>query len=518
MKCLFVKNKKKLIISFSLIFFLMILLFFFYQDEKEKKPLEQKETSPRVEDISSFKGKESKIISFGRIEAEEEAVIFSETSGILKRVLPLIGERVSSGQILAEFDNKESQIRLDQSKALLMAQEARLNELYAGNLDELINIRRSAVAVAKSSLNRIKEQTEEAVLSAKKAYLNNDIRAYLNNPEKFIVESSLTPPTITGIYNGEKEGDYIVSIYKSKSQTGYSFRYKDPLGREGFGIVSSNTPQVFGEDGLYIQFPENFEDDFGMEWIIPIPNNRSTTYLTFKNAYQNVINEKDPSIMQAKENLRQREEELSLALSGTREEQIMAQRAQVMQARSSYEMSLTSLEKQVVRAPFEGIISSISSKENDFLMTGQEIIRIFGGNSYKIKVGISPEKANAISLGDRAVIDDKYQGEVFAVLNSINPKTGQSEAWIRINEEEKSPIVGKYAKVEIFSKQDRESVFIPLSSLGVNGKEKFIFTYENGEIKRIPVVTGEIEGDRILIIRGVEEISNIILNPSYLNF
>lgn len=511
MKKIFKKNKKIIYIIFFIFFLFLIYILFF--NKKENITLNNIEkNSFKVEDISSFMGNKKIISMIGKVENKDNSIIYSEVSGIVKNINYLIGESVNKNELLVEINSEDANYRLIQAESLLNSQKARLNELYSGNLEEIIKIRESAVDASKINLERTIKQAEDAVINSRKSLLNNDLRAYLIDSEKHI-SSSIIAPTISGVYNFDIEGNYKISLYRSRTQTGYSFRYIDPEGKEGVGPAIVGVPQKLGESGLFIQFSDGFEDNYTLEWEVPIPNNRSATYLTFKNLYQNSLNDKEPLIRQAEELLKQREEEYKMALTGTREEQIMAQEEQVKQAEAGYNLSLSNLNKYFIRAPFNGKISSINVKENNLINPGQEILVVVGDNIFEIKGGISKEKAKFVSTGDIVTINKKDKGEIIAISDSINSKTGQVDVLIRVTEDENNLVSGEYVNVEIETRELNDTIYIPLSSLIANSSGTFILSLENDSTKRIPVIIGKIEDNYVSIVSGLEGVSNIITNP-----
>ena len=512
MKKIIIRNKKKAIITIIvLITFLSILSFF---REGEKDFASSNDTILVLgENILNFSDNQIKISTSGKIESEDQINILSEVSGTIENVFVSIGERVFKDQILANLNTEEVEYRLLQAEAGFLAQKARFDEVYSGNIEEVIKIRESAVLSANTLLENTKKKTEDTVKNSRENLLNNDLRAYVSDLSNYD-DLNFSSPTITGVYTSNKEGEYIVSIYRSGRPSGYSFRYKDPEGRMDSGPVAVGVPQKLGEDGLYIQFPLNFENNVNIEWIIPIPNYRSATYLTFKNIYENALREKDPSIIQAEELLRQREQELLIALSGNREEQIASQRALLKQAEAGFLLAKSNFKKYIIKSPFDGIITTLPIRSGNLIMPGQEILSIFGENKKRIIAYISPDKSKILSIGDKVIIKDKYKGEVSAISKGLNSRTNQIEIWITLNDIDNSLIIGEYLSVDIFANTEDDIFFLPLSSINVSSMGSAIFTIEDEVIKRVPILTGSIEGEKIAVLEGLENISSIILNAS----
>ncbi len=503
------KNK----IIYTLI--LLIIISFFFIGEKEVFEEEKKEREVVLKEISSFMGEEIGIFAMGKVESKGRRAIISQVPGIVERVPLSIGDNVSKGDVLVYLNSEESESRLSQAKSSLLMQEARLRELSSGSIEEQIRIRESALRSAEKTLEKTKDQLEDAIYNARKSLFNNDIRAYLKNPDKFPDDGVINSPIITGIYKGDEEGKYEISLYSSKSQSGYSFRYIAPDDSTGVGIVSSTIPQPLGEKGLFIQFPEDFRKRANLDWEIYIPNYRSPSYLQFYNAYNDILREKEPSIELAKESVKQREEELSILKQGAREEQIIFQEGQLSQAEEALKLARINYNRHIIRAPFEGVITSILVEEGRMISAGQESIEIYAEELFELEVYLSPESSKFISVGDKVRTKRGYSGSISGISKTINPLNGQIEVLVSLQEKSKL-LPGEYIEIEILPSSYKDTLFLPLSLIEINSSGSFVFSVDNGKIKRIPVKIGRIEGDRVAITEGLEDILYIIEKDSSL--
>lgn len=501
---------KKSNIIFLIIVLIIIFAFLGVLLKKDNLPIQEKEL-PIVSliDVSSFTNQTIEIPVNGKIESEKEATLSMEVGGQVKDVLVSVGDSVSAGDVLLIIEDSDQRLRVDQARAALSAQKARLNEMLNGSLEEILAIKESMVASAENALERVIVQSENLVINARKNLLNNDLRAYLSRD---IDDNhyNTQPPSITGTYSGE-EGEYLITLYASGTHSGYSFRYTGPEG-SGSGPVSTKSPQPLGENGLYILFPENFTRLPNVEWVVPIPNNRSATYITYLNAYENALREKDYNIKQAEEALNQARKDLELAKSGSREEQIEAQRALTRQAEISLSLAESQLSKYQLKAPFSGLISLVSVKKGETIGLGQAPIKIVNPQSLKLTTFISPERSRIISAGNSVLVDNNYDGGVISVSDAINPNNGQVEVTIYFTGGYFRP--GEYVNAKIFGVVDNNRTSIPLSSVKITKDGSFVYTVKDGLVVAIPVVLDSSENDKVLVISGLEGVEKILSNVS----
>ncbi len=507
--CFNLNNMKKSKILLPIIVLIAIFIFLSVSN-KDSLPIQEKDL-PVVSlvDVSSFANQAIEIPVNGKIESEKEAMLSMEVGGQVKNVLVSVGDSVSAGDILLIIEDSDQRLRVDQARAALSAQSARLNEILSGSLDDVLAIKESVVSSAENALERVIVQSENAVIDAKKNLLNNDLRAYLS---KEIADDnySTQAPSITGTYSGE-EGEYLITLYASGTQSGYSFKYTGP-DSSGSGSVSTRSPQPLGESGLYILFPENFTRLPSVEWIVPIPNNRSATYITYLNAYQNASRDKDYGIKQAEEALNQARRDLELAKLGSREEQIEAQRAQTKQAEASLSLAESQLSKHQLKAPFSGLISSVSIKKGETVGVGQAPIKIINPQSLKLTTFVSPERSRLISSGNSVLVDNNYEGGVVSVSDAINPDNGQVEVSIYFTGGDFKP--GEYVNAKIFGVVNNNRISLPLSSVKITSNGSFVCIVKDGLVTAIPVTLGSSENDKVLVVSGLEGIEKILPNVS----
>lgn len=115
------------------------------QDPKKKGPAEIKPFPVTVAKVEARPVQRS-VETIGSLLAWEEVQVKSELPGTLARLRADLGDRVTSGGILAEFDKREAQLAADQAEADLLAAR-----------ETLVRARATADA-SRANLTRVKEQ------------------------------------------------------------------------------------------------------------------------------------------------------------------------------------------------------------------------------------------------------------------------------------------------------------------------------------------------------------------------
>ena len=505
--------KNKYLIVGVFVVFLLVVFAVLGRGDEEKDSVKSSERNQTV-DVLSLDELDYKrtLNSIGRVHSFNEANLSVELGGSVRQINYSIGDFVNQGDTLISLDSLDAENQLIQAELSLASERARLTDLINGERPERLSILESAVRTAELNLSETKRQTDKAINNAYENLLNNDLRIYLKDPTlNTDTERDITAPAVSGVYKGKKEGEYSITLYKSNTDSGYSFVFDGPEDLSGFGAVDTVIPQKLGDTGLYILFPENFARHYNLEWVMPLPNDRSPTYLTLKNAYERAVEEKDSKIKQAEEALKQRREELSLTESGVSDEQITIQEARVKQAESTVASALNLFKKRSVTAPFTGEIVNILTKVGENVSPGQTVVSLANEGLLEIKIFVSPDKARLISVGDEALVSDKYKGVVTAKSSGVDAKTGQIEVQITINENS-DLIVGEYQEVKIFIDKDEDLLWLPLSAVRVDSQGSFVFTVKDGKTEKQLVEIGVVEDENVSVYSGLENISNVVID------
>jgi len=258
-------------------------------------------------------------------------------AGRLSTVSVNVGDAVKKGDVLASLDASDVLGTLNQTKGAL----------------ELAKAQYSSLDIQYSNA---KKQQDVLVVNAYRTLLSNNLSVIARNKydNTWSIDESQTPQ-ISGTYTCDKQGSYEILPYASMPPSGYSF---DFTGIEsGTENVTSYTAQALGSCGLFIQFPVGYYSS-SVKWILDIPNPRSSSYATNKNAYDLAVSTRDQVLGQF---------EANLGKDGSSKSNIA--QAAIDSAKGAYESALATYNNTIIVAPNDGMVSFIDSH----LKIGQSI-------------------------------------------------------------------------------------------------------------------------------------------------
>ncbi len=445
----------------------------------------QKVSLITVGDVIGLAGK---IETTGEVQSVNQAEIKAEYSAPVASINVGIGDAVSAGQVLVTLRNADLAASVAGARANLQRELSRLDDL-----------RQSTVGGA-SSYEELVKQQDITVANAYRSLLSDDLQAVPKS-----AYGSGEAPAISGSYNSNIEGDYVIDMYASGANSGYSFRVSGL--ESGSGTVKTESSVPLGTRGLYIEWPEDFSGN--ETWIVSIPNKRSATYATRLNAYESAKSSRSLTLSQSNSNLK-------------------AQEAVVAQAKASVAQAEAAASKTILRSPVSGSVVTLPVKLGEYVSPGQLIALVANKGNIQIKSYIASNDVENVMIGGKALVAEKYEGVISRVASGIDPMTQKVEILIEVTDENISKLViGEFVKVqvevadpvEIISENNtNQSLFLPLRAVKLDPNQAVVFTVDAGSKIVAKVVTvGEIKGDQVEILSGIKSGDKIIASVRGLN-
>ena len=399
------------------------------------------------------RGDVNSVISLsGKVESSNDVSLRFNTSGTISNVYVEEGQAVKEGDRLMSLDNRS--LEADLLKAM-------------ANLE----LQRAETRVSNAELDR-------AVESAYIELLNNDLQAYPKDEDE---DYEVVVPTVSGSYTGKKEGVYNIDIYGSAASSGISFRYSglEPQDTETVNLYSISK---LGNLGLYLQFDAD-SNYRSTEWIVPIPNTRSSTYATVLNNYKEALASRDAGDSS----------NVSIEISNAKIKQAEAEVARIQ----------ADISERILRAPFGGTVSFIGPQKGEIASTTETAVSLISPESYEIKIQIPEVDLSQIQQGQVADITlDAYPGEKFTgYVVSIDPAEtivdGVSvyEASVYFNEQDPKIKSGMTASVNIFSGKKENVLKIGKQFIEKDEMGEFVLVYMDGEQVKTYITTGFVGTD-----------------------
>lgn len=494
-----IKNKKFYIPA--LVLLLVIAGFAFFRGSGEGA-FETEEVERR--DISNI------VTETGIVEAAKEVDLSFERSGRVTSIPVEEGQRVEEGDILVSLDGSDEFAGLLQARARVRAEEAKLSELISGGSENELRIAEASIETARRDLRSAEENLlitmrleDTLVENARRNLYSSGLEAYLSEGTDSSSSGSFSQPEISGFYRDTQEGEYRIRLYASNSQSGYSFEFEGL--ESGIGTASSNGAEPLGTKGLFIEFPENFAASRSIEWVVPIPNIRSSSYPTLLNAYEAAIDTRESAVQtagakvrSAKSLLEEREANLDSIRDGARDEVVRSARASLDQAKAALSAAESLYAKTALTAPFPGVLVSVDVTEGEVVSPGVTAGSFISDASFEISVNISEADIAGVDVGDEAEVTfDAYDDASFeARVVSISPKArnvdgvASFETILQFVDSDDRIRAGLSADVDISAEKVEGVLAVPGRAVIERDGQNFVRVLRDDEIEEVPVTLG----------------------------
>lgn len=407
----------------------------------------------------------------GTVDAKDRVDLGFATSGRVKGINFNVGDRVKKGDIIAEIEQNRLQSELTQARANFTLTK--------------VNTSSDLVSAEESLESQLQEQ-DILIQGLYQEYLSGDLQAYNINTNA----RNVSAPIITGSYGAEKEGEYILDVYSSNADSGYSFRLS---GLES-GTYSAEVSRAgrLGESGLFIQFL-NGQRYGNTEWVVPVPNNRSISYPSRKRAYETALATRQRIITDAENNL-------DRINTTNNDAQISRNQALRNQAQAQINAVASQLGDGKIRAPFDGIVAKNDLEIGEIVNAFTTEIIIFGGEEKELNLNTPEIYINKVAVGDTVEITlDAYKdidltGTV-SFIDFIDTEVNGVPVYrtdIVIDSLDDRIRSGMNAKAKIIAEEKQNVIAIPAHYIQENDNgELFVLVQQStGENQQQTITTG----------------------------
>lgn len=396
------------------------------------------------------------------------------------------GSHVEEGDVLLSFDKNDAYVDTQSAKVAVVEAELALQEEQTSATDPSTAIRTKVNQIEgyKKTITELPQDIKDAY----RDFLNEDLEVVVHK-DRASALSDRTEPVISGRYVGDQEGSYVIEVYASGAESGYSYRVS--------GLESMTDSIIFdkavnvGTRGLKITFPDDTKGND--KWIVYVPNNQIATYSETKADYEEIVANLNKTAADAKVNLANAEQELEQLkrtdTSSYRDLNIDKAESSLAEARQRLSKNYDVVQDRDIVAPFSG---SVEGMEN--VVAGATPT---GGTEDSINLGmlISDEFLTTFTLGATDVAKVTVGQKVKVTVTSFSDQpvfeasitqisslpdasgVAQYEVQALLTYDKKTATIvlreGMLADIEIVEEENKDALRVPTSAV----------TYEQGTPK-----------------------------------
>lgn len=205
---------------------------------------------------------------------------------------------------------------------------------------------------------------------------------------------------------------------------------------------------------------------------------------------------------------------LDKLLKGAEVNEIASADADLKQAASEVELAKKTLQETQLIAPFSGTVIDVTQKAGSLAQPGESIIHLVDSSEVKLKVDVPLDVMENYKQGDTVPVAVEGKGKSTGTITFISPilnqETGKYLVELAVSNNDNKLIEGMVATVEMSRKVN--GVLVPVQSVGIKETQRFVMVVENGVIKRRDVEVGQIFGNNVEILSGLQSGNQILIS------
>jgi len=493
----------------------------------------------------------------GKVKPAQSVDLAFEKSGKVKKVYVQVGDAVEENKLLVAQDNAELQAQLEQAKADLEAQQAKLAELQKGTRPEELQVYQTKVQNAqkvfddaKISLANVKSKADSDL-----AILYDDVKDTLNDAyakaddavnkqtEELFSNDLSSSPLLTfsssdyqAVVNAQSQRvvarDALINLKKIVDNNSLDYGFLDNsliqaemyLGQVRDFLNTVNT--TLNSTGNLTEATASTYKGYISTGRTNV-NTALTSVSTLKQsiASQKITNQKNIDTEQAsynaaKNDLDVAQKELELKIAGSTPEAIQAQEAQVLASQANINNIAAQIEKATLKAPINGVITKQDAKVGEIASANSVIISLISQADFEIEANIPEADIAKVKIGDTAKITlDAYGPDVIfeAKITKIDPAETIVEGvptyktTLQFTQNDTRIKSGLTANVDILTNQKENVLAVPYRAVISKDGDKIVRVLIGKKIEERKVQIGLRGSDgNIEITEGVQEGEKII--------
>lgn len=336
--------------------------------------------------------------------------------GTVAAVYSSIGNRVSSGAVLAELNTADVRAQLKGAQADLDTQKAKLAGLTAGSRPEDIASAQAAADKSAQDLENLYSGVSD-IASDSFAKANDAVRTELSA----LFSNGETPAPQLSFSTADSQSATDAKSARVAASTAlnqWQAELPTLVGAAPAALDAAIQKDVSRLSSIHALLDDVTAAVNGATNLDPATlasyKASAASALTEVNAAIKNLNAASQGIASQKLTVAQLAAQLNLAKAGSTAEDIAAQSAQVKAAEANVESIEAKLQNSVIVAPLSGTITQFDAKAGQTASAGAALVSIISSGSFEVDADVPEIDIGKISVGDAVSMTlDAFSGETF---------------------------------------------------------------------------------------------------------
>ncbi|MBU4203089.1 MAG: efflux RND transporter periplasmic adaptor subunit [Acidobacteria bacterium] len=207
--------------------------------------------------------------------------------------------------------------------------------------------------------------------------------------------------------------------------------------------------------------------------------------------------------------------------SGAKKDEIMAATKRLTQAEIDLQKSRLQLDRTIIRAPFDGIVTAITISSREHLSAGQELFTLVNISRIQVHAKVLESEIRKMKVGREvdlkfsAYPEKVFKGRVKAISPLVDPAKRTCDVIIDVGNSEEEIKPGMHAEVEIAADIYKDRLLIPQDAVLSRSGRKLAFVFDNGVAKWRYLEIGLENEDYAEVLDGVTEGEQVLIDGHF---
>lgn len=189
--------------------------------------------------------------------------------------------------------------------------------------------------------------------------------------------------------------------------------------------------------------------------------------------------------------------------------QVDAAKAQAASAKLNYE---TQVEFATVTAPAAGVVQNQNMTLHGMVSQSSQLCVITGTGAKLVKFNVTEDVLQNLTLGQTVTVEkngSSYSGTVTKLTKLVDPQSGLFPVEATLSGAD-ALSDGSSTKLSLVAAKADHTLLVPVDAVYYSGGNPYVYTYENGVVKRVFITTGISDDQNYEVTDGLDGTKQIV--------
>jgi len=196
-----------------------------------------------------------------------------------------------------------------------------------------------------------------------------------------------------------------------------------------------------------------------------------------------------------------------------KEKEIQALRMELLSAERE-------VEKNILKAPCEGVITKRWVEVGEVLLTGEKVATLVNTKNLFLELNVTERYAASLQMGQKVEIKayphkEILFGRIEAIVPHIEGKSRTFKATVQMEQMPQKLLPGMFVQASILLYENKESILIPVTTLKKKGNQYFVLVLTQDLLaEHRPVRLGYTKEEVVEVLEGLKKGERVILDST----